>query len=239
MTLNNMISIIIPVYNQAEKIVKTFESILKQTHKDIEVIVVNDGSKDGVEKIAEKYSQNFSQADIAFKYFHQENKGAPAARNKGWRQSKGEYLFFSDADAILDPNALQILLDGLNKNPEASFAYPSFYWGKKLFKGCEYSAEKLRQTPYIHTMSLIRRADFPATGWDESIKKFQDWDLWLTMSEQGHKGIFVDQILFSVLPGGTISNWLPSFAYKYFPWLPQVKRYDNAMKVIKEKHRLV
>jgi len=233
-----MISIIIPVFNQADKIVKTFKSILNQTYRDFEVVVVNDGSKDDVEKVAESFSQNFNQADISFKFFNQENKGAPAARNRGWREAKGEYLFFSDADAILNPDLLKKLLDALMNNPGASFAYPSFYWGKKLFKGREFDAEKLKQTPYIHTMALIRKSDFPATGWDESIKKFQDWDLWLTMSGLGHKGIFVDQILFKIIPGGIISSWVPSFAYKYLPWLPQVKKYNTALKVIKEKHKL-
>jgi hypothetical protein len=100
----------------------------------------------------------------------------------------------------------------------------------------EFSAEKLTKMPYIHTMALIKRKDFPATGWDESIKKLQDWDLWLTMLEQGKIGYWVHQVLFTVAPGGIYSSWLPSAAYKLLPFLPAVKKYQAAVKIIKTKH---
>jgi len=87
-------------------------------------------------------------------------------------------------------------------------------------------------------MALIKRADFPVGGWDESIKKFQDWDLWLTMLNAGKSGVWVDKVLFKIAPGGSISSWLPSFAYKLFPFLPSVKKYQAAMAVIKNKHGL-
>ena len=92
--------------------------------------------------------------------------------------------------------------------------------------------------PYIHTMSLIRANDFPKHGWDENIKKLQDWDLWLTMSSQGKKGIFIDKFLFKIYPGGTMSSWIPSIFYKIFPFLPKVKKYNRAVKAIKDKHHL-
>jgi hypothetical protein len=88
-------------------------------------------------------------------------------------------------------------------------------------------------------MSLIRRSDFPETGWDESIKKLQDWDLWLTMLEQGHVGLWINKILFRVTPGGTISSWLPAAAYKLLPFLPAVKKYKAAVKIVKAKHGLI
>ena len=233
-----MISIIIPVYNQADKIRKCLNSILSQTYKNYEVIIVNDGSRDNVEKVFDEYKTKFQISSFKFQVVSQENKGAPAARNAGWRQSRGEYLFFCDADAVLAPEALATMLDALNNHPEASYAYSSFLWGKKLFKLWPFDADKLRQMPYIHTMSLIRREHFPPGGWDESIKKLQDWDLWLTMLEQRHKGVWIDKILFTVSPGGTISSWLPSPAYKLLPFLPSVKKYRRAMEIIKKKHKL-
>lgn len=232
-----MISIIIPVYNQGDKIIKTLDSINKQNYQDLEVIIVNDGSIDGVEEICGNYLKNLNTS-INFLFLNQTNQGAPAARNRGFKESKGDYIFFCDADAILDSSAMEILLQTLEANPGVSYAYSSFLWGKKIFKLSEFNAEKLRTMPYIHTMSLIKRSDYPENGWDEQIKKFQDWDLWLTMLEQGKIGIFVPKILFMVSPGGTISSWLPSFAYKLFPFLPQVKKYNTALKIIKEKHGL-
>jgi glycosyltransferase involved in cell wall biosynthesis len=232
-----MISIIIPVFNQAEKVLLTLESINKQTYTDYEVIIVNDGSSDGVDVSCARYLKNLETPNH-YLFINQSNHGAPAARNRGYQESRGEYLFFCDADAILHPQALEILLGTLEANPQASYAYSSFMWGKKLFKLDEFDEEKLKKMPYIHTMSLIKRSDFPAEGWDENIKKFQDWDLWLTMLEQGKIGIFNHEVLFTVMTGGTMSSWLPSFAYKLFPFLPVVKKYNNAMKIIKQKHGL-
>ena len=232
-----MISIIIPVYNQAEKLIKTLDSLNKQSYQDLEVIIVNDGSSDNVENICALYLQNL-KTDIKYLFLNQTNQGAPAARNRGFQEAKGDYLFFCDADAILYPKAIETLLKALENNPKISYAYSSFLWGNKLFKLGEFDADKLKKMPYIHTMSLIRRSDYPLNGWDESIKKFQDWDLWLSMLEKGKIGIFVPEVLFMVIPGGTISSWLPSFAYKLLPFLPVVKKYNNALKIIKDKHGL-
>ena len=233
-----MISIIIPVYNQAQKLVKTLASIDQQTYQDYEVIIVNDGSRDQVDRVFANYYKNLD-TENKYLFISQNNQGAPAARNRGAQEAHGEYLFFCDADAVIEPGALEIMLATLNSNPTASYAYPSFNWGKKLFKVGDLNPEKLKQSPCIHTMALIRRADFPAAGWDVNIKKLQDWDLWLTMLEQGHIGIWIPQVLFTVAPGGIISSWLPSFAYKLLPFLKEVKKYKNAVRIIKAKHGLV
>ena len=219
----------------ADKIGECLDSIFKQTNQDFEVIMVNDGSSDKFEEkigpILEKL--NYSQS---VKVFNQVNQGAPSARNHGFKESSGEYLFFCDADAVLNPEALAILLETLNNHPEASYAYPSFMWGKKLFKIGEFNAEKLKAGPCIHTMSLIRREAFPVNGWDVSIKKLQDWDLYLMMLQENHFGVWVDKVLFSIKPGGNYSSWLPSFAYKLMPWLPGVKKYNQAMAIVRGKH---
>lgn len=237
-----MISIIIPIYNQADKIGKCLDSILNQTYKDYEVIIVNDGSSDDFNKTIERFLQTSSsrlgELKKPLQIFSQGNKGAPAARNRGYREAGGDYLFFCDADAVLKPEALKTMLNGLKQRPTASYAFSSFLWGRKLFKLGPFDAEKLKKAPYIHTMSLIRREHFPASGWDESIKKLQDWDLWLTMLKQRRSGVWIDKVLFKVQPGGTISSWLPSFAYKLLPFLPSVKKYKKAMEIIKKKHNL-
>ncbi|MFH0923445.1 MAG: glycosyltransferase family A protein [Candidatus Falkowbacteria bacterium] len=235
--LCEMISIIIPVYNQAEKLKQCLESIKNQAYDNYEIIIINDRSTDKLSRIIELSKKEFG---YKIEWLHNySNHGAPYARNKGFKRSKGEYLLFCDSDAILKPQALEIMVQTLRSNPQASYAYSSFLWGRKLFKLEQFSAEKLRQMPYIHTMSLIKREDFPGNGWDESIKKLQDWDLWLTMLEQGHSGIWIDQILFKIQTGGTMSNWMPSFAYKFFPFLPSVKKYKQAIKIIKIKHNLI
>jgi glycosyltransferase involved in cell wall biosynthesis len=234
-----MISIIIPAYNQDEKLKCCLYGILAQTYRDFEVIVVNDGSTDKTSEVMNSFREEFKMAEISYKTIEQENKGAPNARNHGFQASRGDYLFFCDADVIMERNCLWEMINALQNNPEAAFVYCSFRFGDKLFRLQPFDAKKLRQMPYISSMSMIRTKNFPITGWDENLKKFQDWDLWLTISEQGGEGIWIDKPLFSACAGGTMSNWLPSFAYKLLPFLPTVRKYQRAVRIVKEKHGLL
>ncbi|HQA64128.1 MAG TPA: hypothetical protein PK085_03445, partial [bacterium] len=104
------------------------------------------------------------------------------------------------------------------------------------FKLWPFDPAKLKKMPYIHTSSLIRREFFP--GFDENLKKFQDWDLWLTILERGGQGIWLEQSLFSIKSGGTMSSWLPKIFYQ-LPWLKKVKAYRQAERIIKIKHNLL
>ena len=230
-----MISIIIPVFNQAEHLANCLDSLKKQTFNNYEIIVVDDGSKDDVSSVVAKYKKIFSYKIF---YYGQKNQGASIARNLGAKMARGQYLLFCDADTILNPTMLESMKICLEKNPGASFCYSSFIWGKKKFLLWPYDAQKLKQMPYINTSSLLRRDRFP--GFDEKLKRFQDWDLWLTMSEQGRVGIWLNQILYKVNLGGrqTMSGWLPSFAYKWLPFLPAVKKYNQTKDIIMKKHGL-
>lgn len=232
-TVNNKkVSIIIPLYNQASKVLECLDSIIDQTYKNYEVIIVNDGSTDSPEEKMKKGNRKFDNLKI----ISQSNQGAAQARNNGFNIASGEYVLFCDADIILENTMLEKMVNILEENSNISYVYSSFYWGKKLFKLFEFSGEKLKSMPFIHTTSLIRRKDFP--GFDPSLKKFQDWDLWITMLFNGHVGRWIPQVLFKVETGGTMSSWIPKIFYKYFPFLPQVKKYNQALKIIKIKHNL-
>lgn len=235
-----MISVVIPVYNQADKIGVCFDSILSQSVLDddekLEVIAVNDGSRDDIAVVIDKYRPLFQTVGISFRFITQANRGANAARNAGAREAQGEYIIFCDADISMEREMLGKMLAALKNNPSASYAYSSFLWGRKAFNLWPFSAEKLKQMPYVHTTSLIRRSNF--LGFDENVKRFQDWDLWLTMLERGHIGVWIPEILFKVETGGTMSAWLPSFVYRLMPFLPAVKKYNKSAKLIKEKHKL-
>jgi len=233
-----MISVIIPVYNQAKKLIKTFDSLLAQTYKDFEVIIVNDGSSDNVEELFANYvKEKELSVNVSF-LNNSENLGAPASRNKGFTKSQGNYILFCDADVILAPEALETMSLALDNNENIDFVYSSFKWGRKLFKLEPFSLDRLKEKPGIHTMSMLRRSAVPEGGWDESLIKLQDWDFFLTVSESGKNGLFIDKVLFKIIPGGTISSWLPSFAYKLLPFLPAVKKYKKAVEVVKKKHNL-
>jgi glycosyltransferase involved in cell wall biosynthesis len=234
-----MISIIIPVYNHAKSLRRCLNSLAGQDFKDFEIIIVNDGSIDNTSEVAREFIECFKKDGIRYEIIEQGNKGAPNARNHGYRESKGDFILFCDADAILERNCLSEMIKALEGNLGVSYAYSAHYWGRKIFKLWPFDANKLRQMPYIHSVSLIRKKDFPITGWDENIKRLQDWDLWLTMLEENHQGVWIDKPLFKISTGGTMSSWLPSVAYKIFPFLPGVKKYKKALEIVKKKHNLL
>ena len=101
-----MISVIVPVYNVEEYLEECLESIQHQTYTDIEIILVNDGSTDGSRDICER----FCQKDSRFKLINQENQGLSAARNRGVKESIGEYIMFVDSDDVINKNVLEVLL---------------------------------------------------------------------------------------------------------------------------------
>ncbi len=231
----NTMSIIIPAYNHAKEIELCLQSIQKQTYQNFEIIVVNDGSEDNTQKVLETFESKI-------KIINQKNKGANAARNRGFAESQGEYLLFCDADIIMKPQMLQKMVSALNERTSISFVYSAFKFGWKTFHLHSFDAELLKKVNYIPTTSLIRREHFP--GFDESIKRFQDWDIWLTMLENERKGFYLPEILFKAIPHkGGKSRWLPSIAYK-IPWkklglrIQAIEDFQKAREIIIKKHRL-
>ncbi len=230
-----VISIIIPSYQHAKELPLCLESIFAQTFADFEVIVVNDGSTDGTEEALRPFMSRIA-------YVVQENRGGNAARNRGAAEARGEFLLFCDADVIMRADMLAKMVETLRQHHEASYAYSSFKFGWKKFRLWPFDAARLRKMNYVHTTSLIRREHFP--GFDEKIRRLQDWDLWLTMLEQGHVGVWIPEYLFKCLPhAGGISLWVPK-AFNLIPWsrlgirMANMEKLEAARQVMKEKHRL-
>jgi glycosyltransferase involved in cell wall biosynthesis len=207
---------------------------------------VNDGSTDDTEKVLNSYLSRI-------KYISQENKGANPARNRGLKEAQGELVMVLDADVVLRADALELLARSLVDHPKSSYAYGRFYLGWKSFRNYAFSADRLRKMNYIHTSALVRRADHP--GYDESIRRFQDWDVWLTMLGKGMTGVFVPEYLYEVRVDGASrigvkigkktygSMWIPSFVYS-LPWhiigfTPRrIKAYQDGRAIIAKKHGL-
>src|SRR3972149_7654217 len=93
------ISVIIPTYNRANFLTEAINSVLSQTYRNFELIVVNDGSQDNTEEILKKYVGKI-------KYFYQENNGVSSARNKGIDNSEGEFLCFLVSDDFWEKRKL-------------------------------------------------------------------------------------------------------------------------------------
>ncbi len=227
-----MISVIVPVYNTPDELKLTLKSLVNQSERDFEIIVVDDGSIEPIDSVI----SNFQFPILNFRIKH---GGAPKARNYGFSKSHGEYVLFCDADMILDRECLAKMRKALDENPAVDFVYSDFKYGWKKFKFWEFDAEKLKQINYINTCSMVRRDK--VVRWDESLKRFQDWDFWLRVVKNGGRGKYINQVLFQAkVKRGKISHWLPKFVYQ-LKWLQQlapVKEYQLAVQEIKEKHGL-
>lgn len=107
-----LVSLIIPVYNVRNYLFKALSSVEKQTFKNAEVIIINDGSTDGSDKIINE----FSKRNKNFIVINQENRGLSAARNVGIQVSRGEYIAFMDSDDYIEPKFLETLYNAAVKN---------------------------------------------------------------------------------------------------------------------------
>lgn len=105
-------SVIVPAYNSAAFLAKGVESVLSQTCGDLELILVDDGSKDNTLAVC----RSFAEKDPRVKVFHQENQGHTGARNTGLKHSQGEYVLFLDSDDWIDPDVLQICSQEIRRN---------------------------------------------------------------------------------------------------------------------------
>ena len=117
-----MISVVIPLFKVEKYIVPCLESFEKQTYKDFEIIIINDGSPDKSAEIVKNYSKSSS---LNIHLVNQENKGVSRARNQGIRIAKGEYICFVDSDDMVDKRYLELLYKGITKtNADLAFCKP-------------------------------------------------------------------------------------------------------------------
>lgn len=110
--MNDLISIIIPVYNVENYLSRCLNSVLCQSYKNIEIIIVDDGSEDNSSNICATYANK----DLRFKIYHKENGGLSSARNLGIVKATGEWLYFLDSDDWISPNTIFDLLKGAQEN---------------------------------------------------------------------------------------------------------------------------
>lgn len=110
--MSELISVIIPIYNAEKHLKRCIESILEQSYSNLEILLINDGSKDGSKDICDE----FAQKDNRIVVLHKENEGVGRARNDGLKKATGKYIAFVDSDDYLDKNSIEILYNALIEN---------------------------------------------------------------------------------------------------------------------------
>lgn len=145
--MEELISIIVPVYNVESYIERCLISLTNQTYKNIEIILINDGSKDHSGEICDKWSKNDSRIVV----FHKFNGGVSSARNLGLQYAKGKWISFVDPDDYMATNALEMLIKTAN-NQKADIVDCNYYkvlQGKNIEYPINKINEKINSTKYI------------------------------------------------------------------------------------------
>lgn len=205
----NLVSIIIPCYNQAVYLSETLISIENQVYQNWECLIINDGSTDETETVA----RQFTEKDSRFIYIYQPNGGLSNARNTGISHARGKFIQFLDSDDLLTPNKLNASINHYNRNSEKS-AKIIYYTSMRYFEDSDPNNLKivgrdnfiahveLKQTdsltsqqeviflrnPFVISASLYPCELFQAiNGFDEELKALEDWDFHIRCVKNGFK----------------------------------------------------
>ena len=184
-----MVSVIIPTYNREKTILKSINSVLKQTYKDIEVIIVDDCSTDNTEEII----KNIDDKRIIY-YKLKENSGACVARNKGIDLAKGEFIAFQDSDDEWNKNKLEIQMKHLkNSKYDMNFCALNRIEKRKkkviIPKGIinvdsDFTEQILNENKVSTQTILAKKYIFEKIRFDDRLPRFQDWDLVIEISKK-------------------------------------------------------
>ncbi len=175
---NKTVSVIVPVYNTEKYLKNCLDSIINQTYKDIEIILINDGSKDNSLSVLQEYEA----VEKRIKVFSQENSGVSSARNKGIDLSSGEYILFIDSDDYLEPNMVEVLVNNLEDTKADISCCQNDYRQAQL--SCElevWNKEKALEEFMIHknfdgqlTTKLFKRSIVKDNRFDQTIHYGED-----------------------------------------------------------------
>lgn len=191
-----MISVIISTYNRRKQLKRAIQSVLNQSYKDFELIVVDDCSTDGTEEMLKKFPQ--------VEYFKtKRNSGHDGLpKNIGIQKAKGDYICFLDDDDIWRRDALKVLSKYIEYS-KADIVYADYLIDRKPGWSIHFSASLLSKQNYItmDTVIVRRKCLLEVGGFNEEIPRFKDWNLWLRLQKRGYKFLHIPIIITEVQIG--------------------------------------
>jgi glycosyltransferase involved in cell wall biosynthesis len=189
--LAKTISVVIPTYNRVRYLKQALDSVLGQTFRDFDIIVVDDNSTDGTKELVASYGGGV-------RYILQENRERAAARNNGIRNSNSEYIAFLDSDDMWMPDHLEVCLKALRQDTEAGLSFSGSYMvdeegkmisklGLRPFNGyvSEYIVAEYSSGGCNASSCLIRKKIFDRAGYfieDRALSGSEDWEMWARIS---------------------------------------------------------
>ncbi len=203
-----LVSIIIPLYNAEKYFRDTLDSVLNQTYIIWECIIIDDGSTDSSKEVALEYCKK----DKRFKYYYQENAGASSARNKAVGISTGEYIQYLDADDIILPDKLRIMLEKYSSLQDNEILYCDMISGKhsnihqslpirfSLNLGHAVTFDETYRKYAIDfaitpVCFLFPRKVVLIAEWNTELGPGEDWDYFLQILNKNYIFIFLPEIL--------------------------------------------
>ncbi|MEP3836603.1 MAG: glycosyltransferase [Algibacter sp.] len=195
--MSQLISIIIPCFNQSIWLAETLESVYKQTYVHWECLIVNDGSTDKTEEVA----KNWAVKDDRFIYITQPNLGVSVARNTGITLSKGSIVLCLDADDLISKDYIQLAIAAFLQNPSLSLVYSEAEkFGEKRGKWIlpEYSLQRMAESNIIFNAAFFKKEDWKRVGgYDEKMKEgLEDWEFWIHILKNGAKVYQIPKVCF-------------------------------------------
>lgn len=199
-----LVSIIIPSYNASAYVKEAIDSALAQTHKDIEIIVVDDGSTDDTKQILEPYIRSNK-----IHYIYQANKGLSGARNTGIKAARGEYVALLDADDLFLPEKIEKQVEHLETHPNCDVSYCDLYHfndrepdnllklNYRYYSGKDVLPNLLKQSFIAPVTVVFRKSVFARFGlFDEAMRQYaEDLEFWLRLTYGGAQICFLPEIL--------------------------------------------
>jgi glycosyltransferase involved in cell wall biosynthesis len=192
------VSVIIPCYNLGAYLDEAVDSVLAQTFRDFEIIIVNDGSTD---ESTMNLLANYNKPKT--RVLHQENQGVSSARNNGIRISSGEYVCCLDADDKYHPEFLEKTVKVLDEDGAHQYGFVTtwFYaFGEKdaIWDTLDFDPWREAVSNGIHVASLFRRECWEKRGgYSVSLAGYEDWDFWISIVAMGYEWANIKEPLFS------------------------------------------
>ncbi|RNC69637.1 MAG: glycosyltransferase [Desulfuromonadales bacterium] len=246
-----LVSVIIPAWNAEKFIAETLESVFAQTWRDLEVIVVDDGSRDGTAEVVKTFWEGKAGGSIELKLICQQNGGPSKARNAGIRAAKGDYLAFLDADDVWLPETVEHLVAFVDTHPDVSMVFGdagSFDANGVRFDsffekhGCPVTDErnivsnafeKLLESNFILTGALLlRRECIDRVGYfDDNLGYGEDYDLWVRITLFHKIGCINDRLMMRRMHGSNLSKQESNFYDAKIGFLNKLgKRYGREIR---------
>ncbi len=193
-----LITVIIPTYNRAALVAEAIASVLAQSERDFELLIIDDGSTDDTPQVCATFGAKLE-------YLRQERRGVSSARNLGIKHAQGRFITFLDSDDLWQKHKLRRQIAWLEAHPEIMLCYTNEIWNRR---GVRVNQKKIHQKAggWIYPLCLprciispssvlMRRELFEHVGmFDESLPICEDYDLWLRIAAQYEIG-FLDEPL--------------------------------------------